>query len=625
METTSLVWLSRGTCFEGLAAASPALSTYPPRCTAVPLAAGGQLNHADDELVVEQMRDQLLARMRSLGALQPPAEATQCLEVGEEGEAGGGGGGRSRWPTSSGLPGCPPAPFVCNCRLSTPTADCRSCYPPLCCIRSFVCPAVRKLSNPCQGAVHAFANPTSNPLCFRPAGGERLPAAVAAAARGVPAWPAAAHAAGLHRQTRAGAGRWVGALCCFVLPGEGREGTWLHRQTRARAGRPRTALQLQCVPASGRATRRCRRCNGGGSLCLLCSLLVLPSLAFLRIDLESGAQRAVCGGNRLERSCCVQPSLARRRCASSHSVPAWLPRTLQRAAAWRPSTGAPTRTRASPHRFCSPCLGASSTLPLAEGSCMAAFDWSSGGEWGGKPWSAELPTDSALVFYLFASYLAAPQWLFPQVCAGSGSRGRGCWWGEELVRGAAGVCLSRTLRRQWLFPQGSYWQPRLAARAGRWGGRASEHPVPTQAALPPSCPATKLPCHQAPPPPRRRPAAAAPPPPPPHPTPPPTHTPPHPPTHPPTPPHTPHTTPPPPPPTHPLPIAVPVNPAPPPALCGCPLQGDAAIVSGLNGTLHLGKLPSKRCPCACHTPTVLLSSPARVAAPAGRRHHYKRP
>lgn len=46
---------------------------------------------------------------------------------------------------------------------------------------------------------------------------------------------------------------------------------------------------------------------------------------------------------------------------------------------------------------------------------MAAFEWDKGGEWGGKPWSAELPTDSALVFYLFASYLAAPQWLFPQV------------------------------------------------------------------------------------------------------------------------------------------------------------------------------------------------------------------
>ncbi|PRW20681.1 Transmembrane 209 [Chlorella sorokiniana] len=51
---------------------------------------------------------------------------------------------------------------------------------------------------------------------------------------------------------------------------------------------------------------------------------------------------------------------------------------------------------------------------LAEGSCMAAFEWNKGGEWGGKPWSPELPTDSALVFYLFASYLAAPQWLFSQ-------------------------------------------------------------------------------------------------------------------------------------------------------------------------------------------------------------------
>ena len=46
---------------------------------------------------------------------------------------------------------------------------------------------------------------------------------------------------------------------------------------------------------------------------------------------------------------------------------------------------------------------------------MAAFEWAGGGEWGGKPWSPELPTDSALAFYLFAAYLAAPQWLFPQV------------------------------------------------------------------------------------------------------------------------------------------------------------------------------------------------------------------
>ena len=43
--------------------------------------AGKQRNLADDELVVAQMREQLLARMRSLGSLQPPAEATACLEV----------------------------------------------------------------------------------------------------------------------------------------------------------------------------------------------------------------------------------------------------------------------------------------------------------------------------------------------------------------------------------------------------------------------------------------------------------------------------------------------------------------------------------------------------------------
>lgn len=48
------------------------------RCS---LPAAQQRNHADDEVVVAQMREQLLARMRSLGSLQPPAEATACLEV----------------------------------------------------------------------------------------------------------------------------------------------------------------------------------------------------------------------------------------------------------------------------------------------------------------------------------------------------------------------------------------------------------------------------------------------------------------------------------------------------------------------------------------------------------------
>ena len=42
---------------------------------------------------------------------------------------------------------------------------------------------------------------------------------------------------------------------------------------------------------------------------------------------------------------------------------------------------------------------------LAEGPCVAAFTWNSGGDWAHKPWSNELPTDSALVFYLFAAFL----------------------------------------------------------------------------------------------------------------------------------------------------------------------------------------------------------------------------
>jgi len=43
---------------------------------------------------------------------------------------------------------------------------------------------------------------------------------------------------------------------------------------------------------------------------------------------------------------------------------------------------------------------------------MIDFNWDKGGDWNGKPWSTELPTDSALLLYLFAAFLAAPQWRF---------------------------------------------------------------------------------------------------------------------------------------------------------------------------------------------------------------------
>lgn len=48
----------------------------------------------------------------------------------------------------------------------------------------------------------------------------------------------------------------------------------------------------------------------------------------------------------------------------------------------------------------------------ADGSCMLEFKWNGGGEWNRKSWSADLPTDSAILFYLFAAFLAAPKWVF---------------------------------------------------------------------------------------------------------------------------------------------------------------------------------------------------------------------
>ena len=35
-----------------------------------------------------------------------------------------------------------------------------------------------------------------------------------------------------------------------------------------------------------------------------------------------------------------------------------------------------------------------------------SFQWSGGGEWAGKAWSAELPTDTALLLFLFSAFLA---------------------------------------------------------------------------------------------------------------------------------------------------------------------------------------------------------------------------
>lgn len=50
---------------------------------------------------------------------------------------------------------------------------------------------------------------------------------------------------------------------------------------------------------------------------------------------------------------------------------------------------------------------------LSNGTCMKDFMWNSGGESSNqKAWNSELPTDSALILYLFASFLSAPFWTF---------------------------------------------------------------------------------------------------------------------------------------------------------------------------------------------------------------------
>lgn len=49
---------------------------------------------------------------------------------------------------------------------------------------------------------------------------------------------------------------------------------------------------------------------------------------------------------------------------------------------------------------------------LAEGTCMKDFTWNSGGEWQGRPWVADLPTDASVLFYLVAAFMETPRWEF---------------------------------------------------------------------------------------------------------------------------------------------------------------------------------------------------------------------
>lgn len=47
---------------------------------------------------------------------------------------------------------------------------------------------------------------------------------------------------------------------------------------------------------------------------------------------------------------------------------------------------------------------------------MTAFTWNAGGTWQGQAWTGDLPTDAALLFYLFAAFLDVPRSALPYLC-----------------------------------------------------------------------------------------------------------------------------------------------------------------------------------------------------------------
>eukprot|EP01025_Chloroclados_australasicus_P033098 TRINITY_DN3365_c0_g1_i7.p1 TRINITY_DN3365_c0_g1~~TRINITY_DN3365_c0_g1_i7.p1 ORF type:complete len:504 (+),score=72.78 TRINITY_DN3365_c0_g1_i7:91-1512(+) len=51
---------------------------------------------------------------------------------------------------------------------------------------------------------------------------------------------------------------------------------------------------------------------------------------------------------------------------------------------------------------------------LAIGSCLGEYVWNGGGNFYGQTWNSSLPTDTALVFYILAAFLKAPNWIWPE-------------------------------------------------------------------------------------------------------------------------------------------------------------------------------------------------------------------
>jgi hypothetical protein len=61
---------------------------------------------------------------------------------------------------------------------------------------------------------------------------------------------------------------------------------------------------------------------------------------------------------------------------------------------------------------CPPGYLAARVQAFTEDSCCKAFRWNGGGNWLGRPWTPDLPTDTHVMLYLVGAFLDAPFWHF---------------------------------------------------------------------------------------------------------------------------------------------------------------------------------------------------------------------
>ena len=82
-----------------------------------------------------------------------------------------------------------------------------------------------------------------------------------------------------------------------------------------------------------------------------------------------------------------------------------------------------------------PGYAARRAVELAQGTCVGEFAHDSGGAWGDRAWSPELPSDAQLLLYLFCGFLERPGWRFDVVDGGVFGGGGG---GGERFKGVQG-------------------------------------------------------------------------------------------------------------------------------------------------------------------------------------------